>query len=58
MINEFRLRRVLRTHPAGFVSKFLFIRVIRGFNFGSRVQAKSNPKLLCKNASKNGVSCN
>jgi hypothetical protein len=40
MINGFRLRRALRTHPAGFASKFLFIRVIRvirGFNFGSRI---------------------
>ena len=40
MINGFRLRRVFRTHPACFASRFLFIcviRVIRGFNFGSRV---------------------
>ena len=39
MINGFCLKRVLRTHPAGFAPKFLFIRVIRvirGFNFGSR----------------------
>jgi len=41
MINGFRLRRVFRTHPACFASKFLFIRVIcviRDFNFGSRVK--------------------
>jgi hypothetical protein len=41
MINGFSLRRGLRTHPAQFVSKFLFIRVIRvirGFNCGSRVK--------------------
>jgi hypothetical protein len=43
MINGFRLRRGLRTHPDGFASKFWFIRVIRvirGFNFGSRVKLK------------------
>jgi hypothetical protein len=39
MINGFCLRRGLQTHPACFASKLLFIRVIRvirGFNFGSR----------------------
>jgi len=43
MINGFRLRRVLRTHPAGFASKFFFIcviRVIRGFNFGIWVKLR------------------
>jgi hypothetical protein len=46
MINGFHLRRVLRTHPAGFAFKFLFIRVIRvirGFNFGSWVEQKAPP---------------
>jgi hypothetical protein len=40
MIKGFYLRRVLQIHPAAFASKFLFIRVIRvirGFNFESRV---------------------
>jgi hypothetical protein len=43
MINGFYLQRVLRTHPASFASKLLFIRVIRairairGFNFGIQV---------------------
>jgi hypothetical protein len=46
MINGFHLRRRLRTHPACFASKFLFIRVIRiicGFNFGSQVEKNFVP---------------
>jgi hypothetical protein len=48
MINGFCLRRGLQTHPAGYASKLLFIRVIRairGFNFGSRVQVSSHTRL-------------
>jgi len=40
MING-HLRRVLRSHPAGFASKFLVIRVIRGFNLGIQVELKT-----------------
>ena len=41
MINGFHSRRALWTHPAGLISKLLFIRalrVIRGCNFGSRAK--------------------
>jgi len=41
MINGFHLRHALRTRPACFAFKFLFICVIRvicGFNFGSRAK--------------------
>ncbi len=46
MINGFCLQRVLQTHPACFASKLLFIRVIRvirGFNFGNRVNSGTSP---------------
>ena len=59
MINGFHLRRVLRTYPACFASKFLFIRVIRvicvifSFNIRNRAETSDsrssfrNPFALC-----------